>query len=393
MLFFCLLPLAATAAEPRFDGVVRQSRDASCGAAALATLLGGWLGDPVGEGELLDALAAALPQEEWELAQHDGLSLADLLAAVRLRGHRAEWRRLAPDQLDRLPAPMVVRLLLQEGPHFAVLKGVYGGEAYLADPADGNLRLPLADFIPLWAPGGSGLALAVERSDGGHLAATPLRPDALSAEERRARHLLPAEAVLRDLTALTEPGRTSLELVFDSLHDRSAGTARGAAATLRYGLTAGDQLALSLPYDDGAAGSGWGSPAFDWRRLMWPEGEGWPGLVAGVTAVPALAGRPGAAALQLAASRTVGGAVLFGEAGVEWVEGLGAGRWSGGIGVAVPLGGGSASLGATRRAGQSWVEGEWLLPLSERLELGPHLGRADDGNWGGGVVLLYRFAR
>jgi predicted double-glycine peptidase len=173
------LPAVGQSAEARFDlriksvrelrdaGVVRQRFDYSCGSAALATLLSYGLNDPVDEQTLLRALLEPLQPDELVALTKKGLSLQDLQHLAQMRGHKAQGFRLRADQLARLSRPVIAFIKPGGYAHFAVLKGVSGDRAYLADPSLGNVRMPLYRFLDMWADAsGSGVIFAVERQDG-----------------------------------------------------------------------------------------------------------------------------------------------------------------------------------------------------------------------------------
>jgi predicted double-glycine peptidase len=157
----------ASVRELRDAGVVRQGYDYSCGSAALATLLTHGLNAPVEEQALLRALLDPMPPDELAALKKKGLSLLDLQRLAQMRGFKAQGFRLHADQLPRLSRPVIVFIKPGGYEHFAVLKGVRGGRAYLADPSLGNVRMPLYRFLDMWADAsGRGVAFVVEPPDG-----------------------------------------------------------------------------------------------------------------------------------------------------------------------------------------------------------------------------------
>jgi predicted double-glycine peptidase len=151
----------------RDAGVVKQRHDYSCGSASLATLLTYGLNDPVDENVLLRALLEPLSKDELIALQKKGLSLLDMQQLAQQRGHKAQGFRVHQSQLAKLSRPVIVFIKPHGYEHFAVLKGVQGGRAYLADPSLGNVRMPLYRFLGMWADeAGRGVLFAVERSDG-----------------------------------------------------------------------------------------------------------------------------------------------------------------------------------------------------------------------------------
>lgn len=147
--------------------VVRQAYDYSCGAAALATLLTYGIADPVTEQEVLHAVWTSLAQEQQVLLKKQGLSLLDLQRVAQARGHKAQGFRLAPAYLATLTHPVLVFITPRGYAHFAVLRGVRGDRVFLADPAQGNVRMSLRTFLDMWlGEQGKGIIFAVERHDG-----------------------------------------------------------------------------------------------------------------------------------------------------------------------------------------------------------------------------------
>lgn len=172
----------ASLRELRDRGVVRQQRDYSCGAAALATLLTHGLGDPVDEETVLRAVIEPMSEEQLASLQKDGLSLRHLQLVADDRGFNARGFRLRADQLMKLQRPVIVFIRPGGYPHFAVLKGVRNGRAHVADPSLGNVRMPLTRFVEQWVdpadPAGRGVIFAVERQDGSWPREYPLQIDA-----------------------------------------------------------------------------------------------------------------------------------------------------------------------------------------------------------------------
>jgi len=151
----------------RDENLVKQAYDYSCGAAALATLLTYGLADPVTEQEILSDAMTSLSGEDFDLRKKEGLSLLDLQRVSKGRGHKAQGFRLAPEVISQLKRPVMVFIQPEGYEHFAVLKGVRGSSAYLADPSLGNVRMPLYTFLKIWLDeSGKGIIFIVERSDG-----------------------------------------------------------------------------------------------------------------------------------------------------------------------------------------------------------------------------------
>jgi len=153
--------------ELRDRGVVRQKHDYSCGAAAFSTLLLHGFADPVSEEDLLADVFSGTTEAQERLIRNKGLSLLDMQRIARGRGYRAQGFRLAAGDLARLRRPVLVFIQPLGYQHFAVLKGIRGGRAFLADPSQGNWTLPLHRFLEMWLdPSGKGVIFVVERPDG-----------------------------------------------------------------------------------------------------------------------------------------------------------------------------------------------------------------------------------
>jgi len=165
--------------ELRDHAVVKQAHDFSCGAAALATLLQHGLGELVTEEELLARVFRDASDAEERLLRNRGLSVLDMQKLARERGLKAQGFRLAAEQLARIRRPILVFIRPLGYEHFAVLKGIRAGRAYLADPSQGNASLPLDRFLDMWRDdSGQGIAFVAERADGAWPAQSPLYLDA-----------------------------------------------------------------------------------------------------------------------------------------------------------------------------------------------------------------------
>lgn len=155
--------------------VVRQRYDYSCGAAALATLLRYGFGDPATEQDVLTQLFDLLTDQEKIISRKEGFSLLDLQRVALARRYKAEGFRIGPEDLDKISGPVLVYIEPRGYKHFAVLRGVKGGRVYLADPARGNIRMPLYAFVETWKQAdGRGIIFVVEPNSGAPVAASPL---------------------------------------------------------------------------------------------------------------------------------------------------------------------------------------------------------------------------
>ncbi len=188
----------------RDENMIRQAYDYSCGAAALATFMTYGLGDQVTEEEILREVANTLSKDEQATRKKKGLSLLDLQKLAQARGYNAQGFRLAPNVLPKLSGPVLVFITPQDYEHFAILRGVRGTRAYLADPSFGNVRMPLYQFVDMWLDEetGKGIVFILEPANGGPLPANS--PLYLPGQETMQPEVLSTRQLL-ELQAL--PGR------------------------------------------------------------------------------------------------------------------------------------------------------------------------------------------
>ena len=134
----------------RDQNLVRQVKDYSCGAAALATLLSYGLNDPVTEEQILANLFTQLSSTDATARRKTGFSLLDMQTVAQRRGYKSQAFRLAAQDLINLTGPVIVFIEPQGYKHFAVLRGISGDRVFLADPSRGNVRMPAYQFMQTW---------------------------------------------------------------------------------------------------------------------------------------------------------------------------------------------------------------------------------------------------
>ncbi|MDX1540049.1 MAG: C39 family peptidase [Geminicoccaceae bacterium] len=135
--------------ELRFKNVIRQTRDVSCGAAALATLLHYYYGDQaVGENAIIEA--AFEIGDEAKIRQ-DGFSMLELKRVGQQHGYVAQGFKIADvEDLRQLRVPVLTLVNTRGYEHFVVLKGIEGDQVFIADPAFGNRARPIEVFAEEW---------------------------------------------------------------------------------------------------------------------------------------------------------------------------------------------------------------------------------------------------
>jgi predicted double-glycine peptidase len=158
--------------ELRDRNVAKQNRDYSCGAASLCTLLRYYWGDNVKEQKILDELDQMLKPDERRDRIKNGLSMTDLRRVSVKLGYVASIGTVSFQQLSESKIPVIVGLKVDKFDHFVVFRGTDGYWAYLADPARGNIRAPIKDFVEHWQ---KNAILVVAKKDQDLKESSPLR--------------------------------------------------------------------------------------------------------------------------------------------------------------------------------------------------------------------------
>ncbi len=131
----------------KFQNVIRQHYDFSCGAASLATILRYGYGLNITENTVLYGM---LGVSNPELVRTKGFSLLDMKNYLAELGYRGRGYRVDLERLNELSVPTIVLINVNGFNHFVVLKRVLDGYVYIADPALGNRRYRLDRFFEMW---------------------------------------------------------------------------------------------------------------------------------------------------------------------------------------------------------------------------------------------------
>ncbi|MCL1139964.1 C39 family peptidase [Shewanella pneumatophori] len=134
--------------EQKFEYVVQQRTDFSCGAASLASILKyGYGNQTITEEEVLLGM---LKVSDIELVQQQGFSLLDMKRYLNSQNMRGRGYRVGIKELQQLKIPAIV--LLNDGgySHFVVMRRFTGNQVYLGDPALGNRILSFDEFTDKW---------------------------------------------------------------------------------------------------------------------------------------------------------------------------------------------------------------------------------------------------
>ncbi|MFQ3788639.1 C39 family peptidase [Halomonas sp. A29] len=138
--------------EMRWDGVVAQQYDYSCGAAAVATLLTHHYGRPTTEAEVFEAM---IHTGEVEQIKEQGFSMLDMKRYLDAQGLNSDGFRVGLDDLERIGVPAITLINTGGYRHFVVIKGMDADHVLVGDPAVGTVAVPKAYFESIW----SGLVL------------------------------------------------------------------------------------------------------------------------------------------------------------------------------------------------------------------------------------------
>lgn len=148
------------AAQPRswtarkFDDLVRQEADFSCGAAVMATIFNYAYGHSTTERQVLvNMLKIADP----DLVRQKGFSLLDMKTYAISLGMAAEGYRVDYDQLAQLEIPAIVLIDVRGYKHFVIARKVFGDRIAIGDPALGNRTMRRDRFEDAW----NGIAFVV----------------------------------------------------------------------------------------------------------------------------------------------------------------------------------------------------------------------------------------
>jgi len=134
--------------EQKFENLVEQKYDFSCGAAALTTILRYAYHIDVDEREVLKGLAKV---SDEEVVKEKGFSLLDIRHYVDTLGLRGRGYKISASSLEQVKIPTIVRVNIRGYHHFVVLKRVVGDKVYIGDPALGNRVMNRDEFIRGWS--------------------------------------------------------------------------------------------------------------------------------------------------------------------------------------------------------------------------------------------------
>lgn len=146
--------------ELRTQGAVLQRHEYSCGAAALATLMG-LFGKPATELAVLKSIFGKnLPKTRGPGGREvlRALTLADLEKGARVRGFKVVSLQVKHardfEAVLRSLQPAIARMsIYKEYHHFVVLHGIADDWVLISDPAYGKVRMPKQQLFDTWEAG------------------------------------------------------------------------------------------------------------------------------------------------------------------------------------------------------------------------------------------------
>jgi predicted double-glycine peptidase len=136
--------------EFKYQNLVRQRFDYSCGSAALTTVLNHYLGRQFGERQIMEGLLRY--GETEKIVERRGFSLLDMKRLATALGHPSGGFRAEFEDLEELDHPAIVPIAYGGFKHFVVVKAYKDGHVYVADPALGNISFAAAKFKEVWQP-------------------------------------------------------------------------------------------------------------------------------------------------------------------------------------------------------------------------------------------------
>ncbi len=143
--------------EMKWNTVVRQKYDFSCGAAAVATLLTFHYNHPTKEDEVFVSMFNKGNQKQIQTA---GFSMLDMKLYLDALGLKSDGFRMSLDKFAKIGVPGITMISTNGYNHFVVIKGIEDNRILVADPALGTRVLPRNDFEQQW----NGAILAARNS-------------------------------------------------------------------------------------------------------------------------------------------------------------------------------------------------------------------------------------
>ncbi len=136
--------------ERKFQQVIKQQYDFSCGSAALATLLTYHYEQPTSE---QSAFAYMYANGNAEKIRQAGFSLLDMKTYLEGHGLQADGYQSDLATLAEVGVPAIALINVRGYRHFVVVKGLENGEVLVGDPALGLRFVSRSEFESMWDNG------------------------------------------------------------------------------------------------------------------------------------------------------------------------------------------------------------------------------------------------
>jgi len=133
--------------EKRWESVVRQQYDFSCGAAAVATLLSHHYNRSTPEAEVFKAMFETGDQK---LIRSRGFSMLDMKRYLEELGYHVDGFRVDLARVQNIGVPAVAIITTNGYRHFVVVKGLDENRVLVGDPAFGTTVVERGKFEKMW---------------------------------------------------------------------------------------------------------------------------------------------------------------------------------------------------------------------------------------------------
>ncbi|MEK8047175.1 C39 family peptidase [Ideonella margarita] len=134
--------------EFKYQHIVRQAYDYSCGSAALTTVLRYHLGYDVTEQQAMEGMLAF--GERDKIVERRGFSLLDMKRYAASLGSNSAGFKAEISDLRKLDQPAIVPIDFAGFKHFVVFRGIRDEKVFLADPSAGHIVFSVSEFEALW---------------------------------------------------------------------------------------------------------------------------------------------------------------------------------------------------------------------------------------------------
>lgn len=134
--------------EKRFESVVPQEYDFSCGSAALATLLKYHYNYDITEQEVLDSMYKVGDQEKIKKQGFSLLDMKQFLETLKFNADGFKLNRL--EKIRSAGVPGIALINTNGYMHFVVIKGMNEKYVLIGDPALGTRKVSREDFGDMW---------------------------------------------------------------------------------------------------------------------------------------------------------------------------------------------------------------------------------------------------